>query len=190
MSPNTCWLCKIFRAEENGISTKDMAKCLLQVLSCHQPQWKPTIATALVGMSHWGKEMLPSNTPANRYQILHDWPMIYKTYLKTEYSDEREFCLACEAYKKVTSQRKRISMARKLFTSYIQSQAPKEINIDRPARKAIIRNIQEPTQSCFDEAQRVIYMHMEMDSYPFLESKSYQNLKHSLETNDNISMVN
>ncbi|NXT94563.1 RGS13 protein, partial [Anhinga rufa] len=124
-------------------------------------------------------------------------PMIYKTYLKTEHSDENiEFWLACEAYKKITSQRKRTSMARKLFTNYIQPEAPNvvflfPINIDSPARKAIIRNIQEPTQSCFDEAQRIIYMHMERDSYPrFLESKFYQKLKHSLQTNGNNSMIN
>ncbi|XP_063262857.1 regulator of G-protein signaling 13-like [Prinia subflava] len=92
--------------------------------------------------------------------------MIYKTYLKIEHIDENiEFWLACEAYKKVTSQRKRISMARKLFTSYIQPQAPNEINIDSPARKAIMRNIQEPTQSCFDEAQRIIYR-LDMHSLP------------------------
>uniref|UniRef100_A0A8B9IV67 RGS domain-containing protein n=1 Tax=Amazona collaria TaxID=241587 RepID=A0A8B9IV67_9PSIT len=124
--------------------------------------------------------------------VLSYGPVIYKTYLKTEHSDENiEFWLACEAYKKITSQRKRISMAKKLFTSYIQPQAPKEINIDSPARKAIIRNIQEPTQSCFDEAQRIIYMHMERDSYPrFLDSTFYQNLKHSLQNNGSNSMVN
>ncbi|NXY53849.1 RGS13 protein, partial [Callaeas wilsoni] len=119
-------------------------------------------------------------------------PMTYKTYLKTEHSDENiEFWLACEDYKITTLQRKRTSMARKLFTSYIQPQTPSEINIDSPARKAIIRNIQEPTQSCFDEAQRIIYRHMERDSYPrFLESQFYQKLKHSLQTNGNNSMVN
>jgi len=54
--------------------------------------------------------------------------MIYKTYLKTEHSDENiEFWLACEAYKKITSQRKKISRARKLFTSYTQPQAPNEV---------------------------------------------------------------
>ncbi|NXJ57854.1 RGS13 protein, partial [Spizaetus tyrannus] len=113
-------------------------------------------------------------------------PMIYKACLKTEHSDENiEFWLACEAYKKITSQRKRISVARKLFTNYIQPQAPNEL-IDSPARKAIIKNIQEPTQSCFDEALKIIYTHMERDSYPqFLESKFYQKLKHSLQTNGN-----
>ncbi|NXE32815.1 RGS13 protein, partial [Ptilorrhoa leucosticta] len=163
MSPNTCWLCKIFRAEENGISSKLSLEEVLQ----------------------WSQSF--ENLVTSKYG-----PMIYKSYLKTEHSDENiEFWLACEAYKKITSQRKRISMARKLFTSYIQPQAPNEINIDSPARKAIMRNIQEPTQSCFDEAQRIIYRHMERDSYPrFLESQFYQKLKRSLQANGNNSMVN
>uniref|UniRef100_A0A674GEE1 Regulator of G protein signaling 13 n=1 Tax=Taeniopygia guttata TaxID=59729 RepID=A0A674GEE1_TAEGU len=119
-------------------------------------------------------------------------PIIYTTYLKTEHSDKNiEFWLACDTYKKIKSQRKKISMARNLFASYIQPQAPNDINIDSPARKAIIRNIQEPTQSCFDEAQRIIYKHMDRNSYPrFLESQIYQKLKHSLQTNDNNSMGN
>ncbi|KAM9283931.1 regulator of G-protein signaling 13 [Morus bassanus] len=141
MSPNTCWLCKIFRAEENGISSKVSLEEVLQ--------WSQSFEKLIT--SKYG-------------------PMMYKTYLKTEHSDENiEFWLACEVYK-ITSQKKRTSMARKIFTSYIQPKAPNEINIDSPVRKAIIRNIQEPTQSCFDEAQRIIYMHMERDSYPpFLE---------------------
>ncbi|NXR32649.1 RGS13 protein, partial [Zosterops hypoxanthus] len=159
MSPNTCWLCKIFRAEENGISNINLAS-----------------------------------------EIFTDGPMIYKTYLKTEHSDENtEFWLACEAYKKITSKRKRISMAKKLFTSYIQSQAPNEMTIrsralyflEMPEVKAIIRNIQELTQSCFDEVQRIIYRYMERDSYPgFLESQFYQKLKHSLQTKGGNSVGN
>ncbi|XP_009937627.2 regulator of G-protein signaling 13 [Opisthocomus hoazin] len=137
MSLNICWLFKIFRTEDNGISSKVSLEEVLQ--------WPHSFEKLIT--SKYG-------------------PMIYKTYLKTEHSDENiEFWLACEAYKKITSQRKKISMARKLFTSYTQPQAPNEINIDRPARKVITRNIQDPTQACFDEAQRMIYKHMERDPY-------------------------
>uniref|UniRef100_A0A8C5IBG3 Regulator of G protein signaling 13 n=1 Tax=Junco hyemalis TaxID=40217 RepID=A0A8C5IBG3_JUNHY len=123
-------------------------------------------------------------------------PIICKTY-KTEHSDENaEFWLVCEAYKKIKSQRKRISMARKLFTSYIQPQAPKEVTTRSQAlyfteMKPIVRNVQEPTQSCFDGEQGILYRHMERDSYPLLpESQFYQKLKHSLQTNGNNSMEN
>ncbi|XP_015725016.1 regulator of G-protein signaling 13 [Coturnix japonica] len=155
MSPNICWLCKTFRAEENRIISR---LSLDEVL-----QWSQSFEK-LITSKHG--------------------PMIYKTYLKTEHSEENiDFWLACEAYKKITSQRKRIYVARKLFASYIQPQAPKEINIDSPVKKSIIKNVQEPTQSCFDEAQQEVYIHMERDSYPrFLESKFYQQLKYRLQT--------
>ncbi|GAB1285516.1 Regulator of G-protein signaling 13 [Apodemus speciosus] len=51
------------------------------------------------------------------------------------------------------------------------------INIDSTTREAIIKSIQEPTQTSFEEAQKIVYMHMEMDSYPrFLKSEMYQQL--------------
>uniref|UniRef100_A0A8C5WN46 Regulator of G protein signaling 13 n=1 Tax=Laticauda laticaudata TaxID=8630 RepID=A0A8C5WN46_LATLA len=110
--------------------------------------------------------------------LFSDGPIVYKSYLKTEYSDENmEFWLACEKYKKILSQRKRISEAQKLFKEFIQPQAPKEINIDSPVREGITLKIQEPTQCCFDEAQKIVYLHMERDSYPrFLSSQIYQSL--------------
>lgn len=62
-----------------------------------------------------------------------------------------------------------------------------QINIDSPAREAITRNIQKPTQSCFDEAQKIVYMHMERDSYPrFLGSDIYQKLKLQTDRNDSL----
>lgn len=54
---------------------------------------------------------------------------------------------------------------------------PFQINIDSSTRETIIRNIQEPTETCFEEAQKIVYMHMERDSYPrFLKSEMYQEL--------------
>ncbi|KAM4896079.1 regulator of G-protein signaling 13 [Sylvia borin] len=141
MSSNTCWLCKIFRTEESGINFKVSLEEVLQLSQSFE------------------------NLVTSKYG-----PMIYKTYLKTQHSDENiEFWLACKSFRKIASQRKSISMARKLFTSYIHlptSLVFARINIDSPARKAIIRNIQELTQSCFDEVQRIIYRYMERDSYP------------------------
>ncbi|XP_073077734.1 regulator of G-protein signaling 13 isoform X2 [Manis javanica] len=104
--------------------------------------------------------------------------VIYAAYLKMEHSDENiKFWMACETYKKIASQRSRISRAKKLYKIYIQPQSPREINIDSSTRETIIRNIQEPTETCFEEAQKIVYMHMERDSYPrFLKSEMYQKL--------------
>ncbi|KAM6458068.1 regulator of G-protein signaling 13 isoform 2-T3 [Liasis olivaceus] len=149
MNRSICWLCSLFRDGTNTVISKiSLEEVLL---------WSQSFEKLM----------------ATKYG-----PIVYKSYLKTEYSDENmEFWLACERYKKILSQRKRISEAQKLFKEYIQPQAPKEINIDSPVREGITMKIQEPTQSCFDEAQKIVYLHMERDSYPrFLSSEIYQSL--------------
>lgn len=45
-----------------------------------------------------------------------------------EHSDENiKFWMACETYKKIASQRSRISKAKKLYKIYIQPQSPREV---------------------------------------------------------------
>ncbi|OXB56474.1 hypothetical protein ASZ78_013406 [Callipepla squamata] len=52
-----------------------------------------------------------------------------------------------------------------------------QINIDFHTRNHISQNISEPTLSCFDDAQRLIYSLMAKDSFPrFLRSKEYKEL--------------
>ncbi|XP_044527660.1 regulator of G-protein signaling 13 [Gracilinanus agilis] len=154
MSTRVCWLCKKGRKKSNGISSN---LTLEEVF-----QWAESFEKLM----------------ATKYG-----PGIYATYLKMEHSDENmKFWMACETYKKTASRFSRTSKARKLYRTYIQPQSPREINIDSPTREAIIKNIQEPSQNCFDEAQKIVYMHMERDSYPrFLRSKLYQNLIESLQ---------
>ncbi|MEE6496281.1 hypothetical protein FKM82_002282 [Ascaphus truei] len=105
-------------------------------------------------------------------------PDVYKTYLKTEYSDENiEFWFACENYRNITSRWKRMLKAKKLFKTYIKPNSPREINIDGHIREALKKEIQRPTPKSFDEAQIIVFRHMERDSYPrFLGSSFYQKL--------------
>ncbi|KAK1328100.1 hypothetical protein QTO34_012523 [Cnephaeus nilssonii] len=114
-------------------------------------------------------------------------PVVYAAYLKLEHSDENiQFWMACETYKKIAFRWSRIFRAKKLYKIYIQPQSPREINIDSSTRETIIRNIQEPTRTCFEEAQKIVYMHMERDSYPrFLKSEMYQKLLKNIQPNDN-----
>ncbi|KAL0590968.1 Regulator of G-protein signaling 13 [Plecturocebus cupreus] len=131
----------------------------------------------LVSLTHENKLISPP---------LLDGPAIYAAYLKMEHSDENiKFWMACETYKKIASRWSRVSMAKKLYKIYIQPQSPREINIDSSTRETIIRNIQEPTETCFEEAQKIVYMHMERDSYPrFLKSEMYQKLLKTTQSNN------
>ncbi|XP_061486647.1 regulator of G-protein signaling 8 [Rhineura floridana] len=102
----------------------------------------------------------------------------FRAFLKTEFSEENlEFWLACEEFKKTRSTAKLASKAQRIFEEFIDVQAPREVNIDFQTREVTRRNIQEPSPSCFDQAQGKIHSLMEKDSYPrFLRSKMYTDL--------------
>ncbi|XP_027420226.1 regulator of G-protein signaling 13 isoform X1 [Bos indicus x Bos taurus] len=158
MSRRNCWICKMCRDE----SKRPPSNLTLEEVL----QWAQSFETLM----------------ATKYG-----PVVYAAYLKTEHSDENiKFWMACETYKKTASQWSRTSRAKKLYKVYIQPQSPREINIDSSTREAIIKNIQEPTQTCFEEAQKIVYMHMERDSYPrFLKSEMYQKLLKTIQANNN-----
>ena len=79
--------------------------------------------------------------------------------------------------KKTKSPQKLSSKAKKIYTDFIEKEAPKEINIDFQTKTLIAQNIQEATSGCFTTAQKRVYSLMENNSYPrFLESEFYQDL--------------
>lgn len=98
--------------------------------------------------------------------------------MKSEFCEENiEFWLACEDFKKTKSPQKLSSKAKKIYTDFIEKEAPKEINIDFQTKTLIAQNIQEATSGCFATAQKRVYSLMENNSYPrFLESAFYQDL--------------
>ncbi|XP_015273722.1 PREDICTED: regulator of G-protein signaling 21-like [Gekko japonicus] len=102
----------------------------------------------------------------------------FRTFLKSEFSEENiEFWLACEDFKKTKSAAKIASKAQKIYSDFIQADAPKEINIDFNTRDRITQNISEPSLQCFDNAQRLIYSLMAKDCFPrFLKSEAYKEL--------------
>lgn len=60
---------------------------------------------------------------------LSDGLAAFRAFLRTEFSEENlEFWLACEEYKKVKSQSKMASKAKKIFAEYIAIQSCKEVS--------------------------------------------------------------
>ncbi|KAF7223437.1 regulator of G-protein signaling 18 [Nothobranchius furzeri] len=102
----------------------------------------------------------------------------FTQFLRTEFSEENiEFWLACEEYKTIDSETKLRSKAKYIYTVFIESEAPKEVNIDCNTKKAIMKNMEQPTRSCFEAAQMKVYSLMKKDSYPrFLHSDIYLRL--------------
>ncbi|XP_038601021.1 regulator of G-protein signaling 3 isoform X2 [Tachyglossus aculeatus] len=103
---------------------------------------------------------------------------VFRAFLRTEFSEENlDFWLACEDFKKVKSQSKMVSKAKKIFAEYIAIQSCKEVNLDSYTRDHTKENMQNVSRSCFDLAQKRIYGLMEKDSYPrFLRSELYLDL--------------
>ncbi|XP_006137267.1 regulator of G-protein signaling 4 isoform X2 [Pelodiscus sinensis] len=102
----------------------------------------------------------------------------FRAFLKSEYSEENiEFWASCEEYKKTKSPAELGPRARKIYEEFISEQATREVNLDSCTREVTSRNVLEPTLSCFDEAQRKIFILMEKDSYRrFLKSHFYLDL--------------
>ncbi|XP_041694554.1 regulator of G-protein signaling 21-like isoform X2 [Coregonus clupeaformis] len=104
--------------------------------------------------------------------------LAFREFLRTEYSEENIlFWLACEEYKTITSSNEIAVAAKRIYTEFVQVDAPRQINIDCGTRQEITNSMSQPTLSCFDKAQRLIYKLMKKDCYPrFLKSEIYQGL--------------
>uniref|UniRef100_UPI00398F65AC regulator of G-protein signaling 5-like n=1 Tax=Pristiophorus japonicus TaxID=55135 RepID=UPI00398F65AC len=103
---------------------------------------------------------------------------LFRAFLQSEFSEENiEFWMACEDYKRHKSPAKLASKAMKIYSDFIETDAPKEVNIDFHTKEVTKKNILCPTLSCFDLAQRKVHVLMEKDSYPrFLKSQLYKDL--------------
>uniref|UniRef100_A0A8C5U3F1 Regulator of G protein signaling 18 n=1 Tax=Malurus cyaneus samueli TaxID=2593467 RepID=A0A8C5U3F1_9PASS len=102
----------------------------------------------------------------------------FTKFLKTEFSEENiEFWVACEDYKKSKSTHELLPKAKAIFETFIQKDAPKEVNLDFHTKEVTSQSMGQPLQSTFDAAQNTVYRLMEQDSYPrFLRSEPYLSL--------------
>uniref|UniRef100_A0A8D0ENK3 Regulator of G protein signaling 18 n=1 Tax=Strix occidentalis caurina TaxID=311401 RepID=A0A8D0ENK3_STROC len=102
----------------------------------------------------------------------------FTKFLKTEFSEENiEFWIACEDYKKSKTAHELLPKAKIIYETFIQKDAPKEVNLDFQTKEVTSQNIAQPVITTFDAAQNTVYRLMEQDSYPrFLRSDLYLNL--------------
>uniref|UniRef100_A0A8C5PTW5 Regulator of G protein signaling 5 n=1 Tax=Leptobrachium leishanense TaxID=445787 RepID=A0A8C5PTW5_9ANUR len=103
---------------------------------------------------------------------------VFQNFLKSEFSEENiEFWMACEEYRKVKSPTKLATKAKKIYEEFIQTEAPREVNIDHFTKAVTVKNLVEPSPTSFELAQKKIFALMEKDSLPrFVRSDFYQEL--------------
>ncbi|MEE6463989.1 hypothetical protein FKM82_006125 [Ascaphus truei] len=109
----------------------------------------------------------------------------FREFLRTEFSEENMlFWMACEDLKQEANKNVIEEKARLIYEDYISILSPKEVSLDSRVREVINRNMLEPSQRTFDDAQLQIYTLMHRDSYPrFMNSVLYKNLLQSLSEN-------
>ncbi|XP_077188806.1 regulator of G-protein signaling 18 isoform X1 [Paroedura picta] len=102
----------------------------------------------------------------------------FTRFLKSEFSEENvEFWVACEEYKKIKDPAQLSLRAKEIYKTFIEKDAPKEVNLDFSTKECASQNIIHPAVNSFDAAQTKIYTLMEQDSYPrFLKSNLYSDL--------------
>ncbi|XP_071369042.1 regulator of G-protein signaling 5a isoform X1 [Centroberyx affinis] len=102
----------------------------------------------------------------------------FRSFLQSEFSDENiEFWVACEDFKKIKNPVKMATKAKKIYEDYIQTEGPREVNIDHFTKDVTLRNLVDLSPATFDLAQKRIFALMEKDSFGrFLRSEQYQEL--------------
>ncbi|XP_005857373.1 PREDICTED: regulator of G-protein signaling 20 isoform X2 [Myotis brandtii] len=139
------------------------------------PTWEESPTPTLEEVSAWAqsfdKLML---TPAGRNA--------FREFLRTEFSEDNMlFWMACEELKKEANKSIIEEKARTIYEDYISILSPKEVSLDSRVREVINRNMVEPSQHIFDDAQLQIYTLMHRDSYPrFMNSAVYKDLLQSI----------
>ncbi|XP_006871917.1 PREDICTED: regulator of G-protein signaling 20-like [Chrysochloris asiatica] len=131
----------------------------------------PTLDEVIAWAQSFDKLMV---TPAGRNT--------FREFLRTEFSEENMlFWMACEELKKEANTSMIEEKARIIYEDYISILSPKEVSLDSRVREVINRNMLEPSEHIFDDAQLQIYTLMHRDSYPrFMNSALYKDLLQSL----------
>ncbi|XP_078208575.1 regulator of G-protein signaling 20 isoform X1 [Callithrix jacchus] len=157
----------------------------------NQEDQRPTIASheLRADLPTWEESPAPTLEEVNAWAQSFDKLMVtpagrnaFREFLRTEFSEENMlFWMACEELKKEANKNIIEEKARIIYEDYISILSPKEVSLDSRVREVINRNMVEPSQHIFDDAQLQIYTLMHRDSYPrFMNSTVYKDLLQSL----------
>ncbi|KAK0136428.1 Regulator of G-protein signaling 4 [Merluccius polli] len=103
---------------------------------------------------------------------------VFAGFLRSEFSEENmEFLNACQEFKQVSAAKMAVK-AKLIFDRYVEVDSPKQVNLDATTREETRQNLEASlSASIFDEAERLIHVLLEKDSYRrFLRSRAMQDL--------------
>ncbi|KAG7227248.1 hypothetical protein INR49_013908 [Caranx melampygus] len=100
----------------------------------------------------------------------------FRDFLKSEFSEENlDFWLACQEFQTSDSPGERTRRAARIYEEFISDESPRQVNVDFYTRAIIGQSLQQPSPSCFDQAQKKVYSLMANGSFPrFIQSSQYK----------------
>ncbi|XP_026169617.1 regulator of G-protein signaling 21-like [Mastacembelus armatus] len=100
----------------------------------------------------------------------------FRDFLKSEFCEENlDFWFACQEFKTCDSPEELRWRAAVIYEEFIRAESPREVNLDFLTRDIIKQSLQQPSSSCFAEAQKKIYSLMENGSFlRFIQSEQYK----------------
>ncbi|XP_028978648.1 regulator of G-protein signaling 12 isoform X2 [Esox lucius] len=105
---------------------------------------------------------------------------VFGAFLRSEFSEENlQFYLACEQYRNSSNNFSLHRRAKEITATYIETGAPREVNLDSKTRELTRQLLQAPSHTSLSHAQKRIYSLLDTDCYPrFLQSPIYLTLLH------------
>ncbi|XP_029970736.1 regulator of G-protein signaling 21-like [Salarias fasciatus] len=145
--------------------------------------WKSRIHTLIQSPLPWTKTIRQETNEASllgdsleTFLSKKSGQTAFWEFLKSEFCEESlDFWLACEDFKTCDSPEERTQRAAVIYEEFVRDDSPKQVNLDFYTRDIISQSLLQPSQSCFDVAQRKIYSLMENGAFPrFLQSEQYK----------------
>ncbi|NP_001087291.2 regulator of G-protein signaling 1 S homeolog [Xenopus laevis] len=153
----------------------DLKNCLKSMLP-HLETIKPSSSSSDTEKNKLTpNEIIQWTMSLEKLLVSEEGQAVFKEFLKSEFSEENiEFWLACEDYKANNDSEELRCKANVIYQEFIQPNAYKQINIDFSTRNSVTKDLLEPTITTFNDAQKMIFVLMERDSYPrFLKSEIF-----------------
>jgi len=114
-------------------------------------------------------------------QILADRPLAvcFRLFLHQHFNNENfSFWLEVDQYKKIVAPEDRAKRAKEIHEKYFSPNSKYELNLEAEIKKELLQNINYPTETLFDNAQKAIYKILETDCIPqFYQSTMYKEYK-------------
>ncbi|XP_048363722.1 regulator of G-protein signaling 20 isoform X2 [Sphaerodactylus townsendi] len=171
-----CWCCCCSCSCLTVRNQDERTRAASHELRTHSiPSCEESSTPTLEDVNAWGQSFDKlMRTPAGRNA--------FREFLRTEFSEENMlFWMACEELKRESNKKRIEEKARLIYEDYISILSPREVSLDSRVREVINRNMLEPSQHTFDDAQLQIYTLMHRDSYPrFMNSAVYKDLVQSV----------